>query len=129
MSYFWCLNQFFFTWVYFLCTYKFKNGNEHLNDGSKINPLTDTISGEILKIYESYLHELHYIIYKQNRLVCLEHRELGEIRERRRNIESENIHFHQNLRNNSTFPVIILTLYYNVNTYNNGNTISHRKKI
>lgn len=35
-----------------------------------------------------YLHGLHYTVCKQNRLVCLEYRELGETRERRRKFES-----------------------------------------
>lgn len=56
------------------------------------------IPGEILKICGSYLHGLNYIVYKQNKLVCLEHRELGKIREKRRSFESDNRYFRQNLR-------------------------------
>ena len=50
-------------------------------------------SGEILKICGSYLHGLHYTICKQNRLVCLEYRELGKNREKRRKFESNSTYF------------------------------------
>ena len=49
-------------------------------------------SGEILKICGSYLHGLHYTICKQNRLVCLEYRELGKNREKRK-FESNSTYF------------------------------------
>lgn len=52
------------------------------------------ISGEILKIHGLYLHGLHYIIYKQNRLVCHEHRELGK-NQTRRKFESGSTYFLQ----------------------------------
>lgn len=68
-------------------------------------------SGETLKICGSYLHGLHYTICKQNRLVCLEYRELGKNREKRRKFESNNTFFFQNLGNDENtffFPLIIL---------------------
>lgn len=43
----------------------------------------DMISGEILKICGPYLHGLHCTVYKQNRLVCLEYRELENNQNRR----------------------------------------------
>lgn len=58
------------------------------------------ISGEILKIRGSYLHGLHCIICKQNSRVCLEHRELGKIREKRRKFGSDSTCFLHNLGNN-----------------------------
>lgn len=57
------------------------------------------ISGEILKLRGSYLHGSHCIICKQNSLVCLEHRELGKIREKRRKFGSDSTCSLQNLGN------------------------------
>lgn len=57
------------------------------------------ISGEILKIHGLYLHGLHYIIYKQNRLVCHEHRELGKSRQEE-SLRVEVHIFFKNVKNN-----------------------------
>lgn len=100
-------------------------------------------SGEILKICGSYLHGLHYTICKQNRLVCLEYRELGKNREKRRKFESNSTYFFFFPKFGKWwecffFPVIILetdilwvlcgiahcTLYYDVNISNSGKTIT-----
>lgn len=43
-------------------------------------------SGEMFNIYGPYLHGLHYIVYKQNRLACLEHRELKKNHRERKNV-------------------------------------------
>ena len=71
-------------------------------------------SGETLKICGSYLHGLHYTICKQNRLVCLEYRELGKNREKRRKFESNNTFF---------FSKFGKREYFFFSTYNPGKLI------